>query len=112
MQYRLVLESKNSIQYASLFDNMRLDLARRLPDLWNDICDIARKNGYLADIEFNVISLYEEQNSKLFVIKITAGKDMHVKKVTRLVFEKPHVTPIKQYEMIGIDNIIPIWKEI
>ncbi|MGI0062340.1 MAG: hypothetical protein ACREBA_07795 [Nitrosotalea sp.] len=107
-----MLESKNSIQYVCFFDNMRLDLARKLPDLWNDVYDTARKNGYLADIEFNVISLYEEQNSKLFVIKMMVGRDMHVKKVTRLVFEKPQATPVKQYEMIGIDGILPIWKEI
>lgn len=91
---------------------MRLDLARKLPDLWNDVRDIAGKCRYLADIEFNVISLYEEKDSKLIAIKIMAGRDLHVKKVTRLVFEKPQVMPVKQYEMVGIDGIIPIWKEI
>ncbi|MEO9277060.1 MAG: hypothetical protein ABI340_04695 [Nitrososphaera sp.] len=72
----------------------------------------AGKGGYLADIEFNVISLYEEKDSKLMAIKIMAGRDLHVKKVTRLVFEKPQITPVKQYEMVGIDDTIPIWKEI
>ncbi|MGI0088574.1 MAG: hypothetical protein ACREBI_11550 [Nitrosotalea sp.] len=103
--------SKNGIQYAHFFGNMKLDLARELQELWSDVCDLAGKNGYIVDIEFNVISMYQEYGSKLSVIKIIAGKDRHVKKVIRRVFEEAKSDPVEQYEMIGIDGGLPIWKE-
>ncbi len=104
--------SNLGIKYVHFFYGMKLDLARKLPDLWNDVYRIARKNGYLVDMEFNTISLYHEHSSRLSVIKITAGRDMHVEKVTRLVFERPRTDPVEQYEMAGTDGNIPIWKEI
>lgn len=91
---------------------MNLDLAKELPELWNDVYAISRKYGYVVDIEFNVISLYQEHDSKLSVIKIVICKDRHVKKVTKLVFEKPKITPVEEYEMGDIDGTLPIWKEI
>lgn len=99
-------------RHASFFDNMMLDLSKELPELWNDVHDMARKGGCVADVELNVISIYHEQDLKLSVIKITTGKDRHVKKVIKLVFEKPKVTPVKQYEMIGINVNLPVWKEL
>ncbi len=94
------------------FDNMTLDLSKELPELRNDIYEISRKNSYIVDVEFNVISLYQEYDSKLSVIKIITGKDRRVKKVTRLVFEGTKATPVEQYEMIGVDGTLPIRKEV
>lgn len=99
-------------RHVGFFDNMTLDLSKELPELRNDVYDISRKNGYVVDVEFNVISLYQEYDSKLSVIKIITGKDRHVKKVTRLVFEGTKATPVEQYEMIGVDGTLPIWKEV
>ena len=103
--------SKNGIRYVSFFGEMKIDLARELPELWKDVYEISKKNGYIVDAEFNVISLYQEYGSKLSVIKIITGKDRHVKKVTRLVFEGTKATPEEQYEMVGTDGSLPIWKE-
>jgi hypothetical protein len=89
---------------------MTLDLSKELPELRNDVYDMARKNGCVVDVEFNVISIYHEQGSELSVVKIVTGKDRHVKKVTRLVFEGTKADPAEQYEMIGIDGTLPIWK--
>ncbi len=104
--------SKSSKQYINFFGDVKIDLARELPELWRDVCAISQKNDCRAYIECNVISLYREHGSKLSVIKIVAGRDRHIEKVIRLVFEKPFVTPIKQYEMVSIDDNVPIWKEI
>ncbi len=99
-------------RHVNFFDSMTLDLARELPELWKDVYEMSKKNGYIADIEFNVISLYQEYDSKLSVIKIITGKDRHVKKVTRLVFEGTRADPAEQYEMIGMDDTLPIWKNM
>lgn len=103
--------SKNGIQHACFFGHVKIDLARELPDLWNDIYQMSKGNGCIADIEFNVISLYHEHGSKLSVIKITTGKDRHVKNIIKLVFEGTKADPVERYEMIGIDCIVPIWRE-
>lgn len=104
--------SKNGVLYASFFGQMKIDLARELPRLWNDVNEISRKNGYIVDIELNVISLYQEYGSKLSVIKIITGRDRHVKKVIRRVFEGTKADPVEEHDMIGIDGNIPIWKDM
>ncbi|MGI0060917.1 MAG: hypothetical protein ACREBA_00520 [Nitrosotalea sp.] len=96
----------------TFFGEMSLDIAKKLPDLWNDVCEISRKNGYIVDAEFNVISLYEEMDSKLYVTKIITGGDRRVKKIIRRVFEKTKAEPVEQYEMIGTDGKLPIWKNM
>ncbi|MDE1827097.1 MAG: hypothetical protein KGH83_05860 [Thaumarchaeota archaeon] len=90
---------------------MMLDLARELPELWKDVYEISKKNGYMVDAEFNVISLYQEYDSKLSVIKITTGRDRHVKKVIKRVFDATSADPVEEHEMIGVDGKLPIWKE-
>ncbi|MDE1767136.1 MAG: hypothetical protein KGI27_12820, partial [Thaumarchaeota archaeon] len=60
---------------------------------------------------FNVISLYQEYDSKLSVIKIIADRGRHVKKIVRLVFDKTKADPVEEHEMIGVDGKLPIWKE-
>ncbi|MGI0061726.1 MAG: hypothetical protein ACREBA_04655 [Nitrosotalea sp.] len=94
----------------TFFGEMSLDITKKLPDLWNDVCEISRKNGYIVDAEFNVISLYEEMDSRLYVTKIITGRDRRVKKIIKRVFEKSKGEPVEQYEMIGTDGKLPIWK--
>ncbi len=99
-------------RHVNFFDSMTLDLARELPELWNDVCDISKKNGYIVDIEFNVISLYREYDSNLSVIKIITGVDRHVKKIIKIVFEGTKADPVEQCEMIDVDGKLPIWKNM
>lgn len=96
--------------YVSFFGEMKIDLARKLLELWKDVKEISDKNGYLSDIEFNVISLYQEEGDTLYVIKIATGRDGHVRTVRKLVFKKPKAEPQEEYDMIGTDGTLPIWK--
>ncbi|MDE1862087.1 MAG: hypothetical protein KGI33_04145 [Thaumarchaeota archaeon] len=93
-----------------LFDNIKLDLQRELPQLLYDIYEMSKRNSCLVDVELNAISLYQEQGSRLKVIKIAIGRNKHVERVTKMVFEKPRVEPVERYIMIGIDGTTPIWK--
>ena len=100
----------DSKRHVGFFDNMVLDLSKELPELWKDVYEISKKNGYIVDAEFNVISLYVEFGSKLSVIKIITGKDRHVEKVIKRVFDTTKADPVEEHEMIGIDGKLPIWK--
>gem|GEM_PF-5813503 len=91
---------------------MTLDLSKRLSDICIDVIRVAKQNGYIVDVEFNIISLYDEHDSKLDVIKIVTGRDGLVQKIVKRVFDKTKSDPVEEYDMVGVDGKIPIWKKM
>ncbi|MDE1863016.1 MAG: hypothetical protein KGI33_08900 [Thaumarchaeota archaeon] len=98
-------------RHVTFFGEMTLDISKQLPELWNDVCYIAKKHRYMVDAEFNVISLYQEIDSKLLVTKIITGRNKRATKIVKLVFGKTKSTQEEEYEMVGIDGKVPIWKK-
>ncbi|MDE1863608.1 MAG: hypothetical protein KGI33_11955 [Thaumarchaeota archaeon] len=100
----------DSRRHVTFFGEMTLDMSKGMHEIWQDVRRIAEENGYVVDMEFGVISLYREQDSKLYVTKIVPGRNDEVYRIRRLVFETTRASPIEEYEMAGIDGSRPVWK--